>query len=189
MEVKAYVTSSNNEPLDEDKEFPAPVEIRFEAISTLTEALYIWKIFQIDPDTNDTTTVMRYADQSVTYTFKESGLFQAQLEVVPKETSDFTSCDLDFSIRIGEADLKLPNAFSPNGNNKYRVRYKSIVRFKASIYNRSGKLLYSWRDPAEGWDGRVGGQIVPTGVYFIIVDAQGADGKVYKLSKDINVLR
>jgi gliding motility-associated-like protein len=192
--VEAHVVNSS-ELLKEDEinEFDAPVEIRFDAINTSTTAGYNWKIVKIDPSSGNSSIVSspNQSSYTYTYTFKESGRFQVQLEVTPQST-----CDIYFDISIDEADLKLPNVFTPNGNGSndtYRVSCKSIVRFKVSIYNRWGKLLYSksgenlkeW----EGWDGKVGGKVVPTGVYFIIVDAEGADGKVYKLSKDINVLR
>jgi gliding motility-associated-like protein len=99
----------------------------------------------------------------------------------------------EFTIAIEDSHLRLPNAFSPGGspgvNDIYRVAHKSLLSFKASIYNRWGNLLYHWEDPNQGWDGKVNGKYVPTGVYFIVVEAKGADGKVYTRSRDINILR
>ena len=43
-------------------------------------------------------------------------------------------------------------------------------------------------DPSQGWDGRYGGKLVKSGVFFYVIQAEGADGKKYKLSGDINVL-
>ncbi len=48
--------------------------------------------------------------------------------------------------------------------------------------------MCSFTNPAEGWDGRYKGKTVPTGVYFYVIKATGADGKEYKLSGDINIL-
>jgi gliding motility-associated-like protein len=197
--VKAYVTGSqvvvDRDTLDEYSlnDYEAPVEIRFDAINDLTTALYVWEIIKIDPISKDSIPILRYPAQSVTYTFQESGLFRAKLEVIPQATDPFFCSDLSFDIQITESLLKLPNAFSPGtsigSNDIYRVSYKSIVSFKASIFNRWGKLLFTWRDPSKGWDGKFEGKYVPTGVYFIIVEAEGADGKIYQLSKDINILR
>jgi gliding motility-associated-like protein len=197
--VKAYVTRSSvtldSDTLDEYgfNEFEAPVEIRFDAVNDLTTALYVWEIIKIDPVSRDSTAILRYADPSVSYTFQESGLFRARLEVIPQATDTLFCNDLYFDIRITESLLKLPNAFSPGAspgvNDEYRVSYKSLISFKATIFNRWGNLLFTWRDPSKGWDGKVNGKYVPTGVYFVIVEAEGADGKIYKLSKDINVLR
>lgn len=44
-------------------------------------------------------------------------------------------------------------------------------------------------DIDKGWDGTSRGHQVPVGVYFIVVEARGADGVVYKHKGDINILR
>ncbi|GHV58480.1 hypothetical protein FACS1894182_11000 [Bacteroidia bacterium] len=173
--------------------YSAPVEIRFEAYANApVAAMYIWNILKTDPATGNQTSIIRYTDRSVSYTFRESGNYTAQLEVVDAHSVCFNNSQF-FTIFIGESDLQLPNVFSPGSspgvNDEYRVTYKSLVSFKASIYNRWGNLLFHWEDPAKGWDGKINGSYVPTGVYFIVVEAKGADGKVYHRSKDINVLR
>ena len=43
-------------------------------------------------------------------------------------------------------------------------------------------------DPSQGWDGRYAGKEVPAGVYYYVINAEGADGKQYKLSGDINII-
>lgn len=48
--------------------------------------------------------------------------------------------------------------------------------------------LFSTRNPAEGWDGKYGGKVVPSGVYFYVIKARGADGKDYSKSGDINII-
>ena len=57
------------------------------------------------------------------------------------------------------------------------------------MFNRNGKKLYEWTDPAGGWDGKCGGKEAPDGGYYLYVQAQGADGKKYEYKKVINVLR
>ena len=97
-------------------------------------------------------------------------------------------------ITISESKLEMPNIFTPNGdgvNDVYRAKngYRSLVAFKACIFNRWGQKLYEWTDPAGGWDGRFKGQDVKDGVYFVIVNARGADGRVFNIKKDVNLLR
>jgi gliding motility-associated-like protein len=172
---------------------PAPVEIHFNAYANdPVAAMYIWKIVKINPETGDSTTIVRYTGKSITYKFEESGNFIAQLEVINAQSTCSDNSQF-FRIYVEDSSLRLPNAFSPGSsigsNDEYKVSYKSLISFKASIFNRWGNLLYQWNDPAKGWDGRVNGKFVPTGVYFIIVEAKGADGKTYKMSKDINILR
>lgn len=49
--------------------------------------------------------------------------------------------------------------------------------------------MYHFKDPAGGWDGRYKGKLVAPGVYYYVIKAKGADGKNYKRSGDINILR
>ena len=98
-----------------------------------------------------------------------------------------------FVVSISESVLEMPNAFSPNGdgyNDIYKVKegYQSIVSFKAVIFNRWGQKLYAWDTLDGGWDGKFHGKTVKDGVYFVVVNARGADGKEYKIRKDVNVL-
>ena len=67
--------------------------------------------------------------------------------------------------------------------------YRNIEEFHAYIYNRWGQKLYEWTDPAMGWDGTYRGKPVKEGVYFCLVKAKGADGVVYNIKRDVNLLR
>ena len=196
--AQMIVTTATGE-IEEIKEagaqtaYSAPVDIRFQAqANEPVAAWYAWNILKTDPETKEQTSSLYQTLQSVSYTFRESGIYTAQLEVRDTRSACF-DYSYYFTLSIGDSDLRLPNAFSPGSspgvNDEYRVSYKSLVSFKASIYNRWGNLLYHWEDPAQGWDGKVNGRYVPTGVYFIVVEAKGADGKEYRLSKDINILR
>ena len=94
---------------------------------------------------------------------------------------------------VTDSKLSMPNAFSPNGdghNDIYRAKeQQNLVEFRAYIFNRWGQKLYEWTDPAEGWDGTYGGKPVKQGVYYVLVKARGADGIVYNIRKDVNLLR
>ena len=89
----------------------------------------------------------------------------------------------------------MPNIFTPNNgddyNNIYRAKptYKSIVEFRAIIFNRWGTKLYEWHDPAGGWDGKYKGRDMPQGVYFVLVNAKGADGRTFTIKRDVNLIR
>lgn len=103
-----------------------------------------------------------------------------------------------FRVILAESNIDAPNAFSPNGdgiNDYYNVfNVKSIVEFSASIYNRWGQQLYSWGiDEIEcetcGWDGTYKGKPVKAGVYYVVINARGADGVSYEFRRDVNLLR
>ena len=132
-------------------------------------------------------------DAETIYSFQESGMFYVRLTMTDVET-EATNTSGIFMIRITESELKVPNAFSPNGdgvNDVFRVKHKSLVRFNAYVFNRWGQELYRWglQNIDAGWDGTAHGKNVPEGVYFIVVEAVGADGVNYKIKSDINILR
>ena len=132
-------------------------------------------------------------DAETIYSFRESGMFFVRLIITDIETGITDSSDA-FIIRIAESELKVPNAFSPNGdgvNDVFRVKHKSLISFNAYIFNRSGQEFYRWslQNIDAGWDGISRGKNVPEGVYFIVVEAEGADGVHYKIKSDINILR
>ena len=127
------------------------------------------------------------------YSFAESGQFFVRLIVTDTELEETLTSDV-FMIQIAESELKVPNAFSPNGdgvNDVFKVSHKSLVRFQAYIFNRWGQELYRWNlsHIDDGWDGTAHGRQVPEGVYFIVVEAEGADGVKYNIKGDINILR
>ena len=49
--------------------------------------------------------------------------------------------------------------------------------------------MYEWEDMTQGWNGKVNGHDAPEGVYFLRIDAKGADGRVYKIKKAVTLLR
>ena len=97
-----------------------------------------------------------------------------------------------YTVTIGTSKLECPNAFSPGVtegvNDVWKVSYQSIVDFHCWIFNRYGTQMCEFTDPAQGWDGKRGGKVVPSGVYYYVIEAVGADGVVDKKSGDINII-
>lgn len=170
----------------------ATVIFRFEAnIESPSPTLrYEWEIAS---DEDFYYVERRRSDAETTETFDRSGKTYIRLLVTDTETEETAISDM-FVIQISESELKIPNAFSPNGdgiNDVFKVKYKSLVSFNAVIFNRWGQKLYHWglSDIDKGWDGTSNGNQVPAGVYFIVVEARGADGVTYDHKGDINILR
>lgn len=176
----------------------APLEFRFlwrdedsgEVPDENANIRYEWN-FSRDAAFNDI--FLTRFDAETIYSFQESGMFYVRLLITDSETEE-TEISGTFMIRIAESELKVPNAFSPNGdgvNDVFRVKHKSLVRFNAYVFNRWGQELYRWglHNIDTGWDGTAHGKNVPEGVYFIVVEAEGADGVKYRIKSDINILR
>ncbi|MGP1524429.1 gliding motility-associated C-terminal domain-containing protein [Prevotella multiformis] len=134
--------------------------------------------------------LIRY-DEDTEYIFTEAGTTRVVLyEILNGDTTRYNA----INVSISESSLQMPNAFSPNGdgiNDVYRAKpgYKSIVSFKAVIFNRWGQKLYEWDDPTGGWDGKYKGRDVAQGTYFVNVTAKGADGREFRIRRDVNLLR
>ena len=144
--------------------------------------------------------LIRY-EQDTEYTFTEAGTHHIVLYAIFTQGKDSILYTQDYwndvpalSVTISESKLDMPNAFSPNGddiNDIYGAKegYKSLVEFHATIYNRWGQKIYEWDDPAGGWDGTFNGKEAKQGTYFVLVKAKGADGRVYNIRRDVNLLR
>jgi len=150
------------------------------------------------------------------YEFSDNGSFQIGFAWSYREEDSVNAATIpgddkeSMSFSIDEAEVRLFNAFSPNGdgiNDVYKIYARSIVSMKIAIFNRwgqtiktiSGKMdeiLPAGAEPEtdggylfEIWDGRFNGDIVNDGVYFINVQATGASGKTFEHKADINVLK
>lgn len=173
-----------------DSEILAPADIRFTAYAnTPVASLFIWQIYK-SGDTERP--LVRFTGAEIEYTFALAGDYIVRLEVSDR-TGACAHTEHTYNIPVTETVVLIPNAFTPEGspgvNDEFKVVYKSVSRFKASIFNRWGTELYRWTDPAGGWDGKYRGKLVPAGPYFYVIEYTGTDGKTHKKSGDINVIR
>ncbi len=185
-------TTRGGEELSNESERPteetmlsgsAPLDILFKSNGSPGVQYYQWQIFK----GNDL--LVQRTDAEHRYTFDDYGEYRALLWV----SND--SCQTDsteFNISVATSLLLVPNVFTPNGddkNDEFRVAYRSITSFQCWVYNRWGKKVYEWTDPAKGWDGTINGRPAAESAYFYVIRATGADGTEYKLKGDINLIR
>lgn len=193
-----YVTPDGEETEDVSGGADAPLQAHFMANPQDVgdyAARYEWKIWR---EGEQNKPLVHRFDEDLDYTFTLSGTFCIQLYatfVLGQDTIQYPAPEENNPIRvtISESKLEFPNAFTPNGdgyNDVLRAKdgYRSIVTFEAAVFNRYGTKIFSWNNLAEGWDGTHRGRTVRDGVYFLVVNARGADGKKYNLRKTISVL-
>lgn len=197
-----------SQTLIQGSEYSGPLEIAFYSNPTPATLYYQWSIYK------STERIVYRTDQDIRYTFSEPGAYR----VVCKVNNDYcTSDSSEVAVQISESYLAVPNVFTPNGdgkNDEFRVAYRSLREFHCWVYNRWGKLVYEWTDPAKGWDGTINGRPAAEGAYFYVIRALGTDAAknasfigikavytkkklnadesvigVYQLSGDINLLR
>ena len=191
VDISAIYIDDNGVETETRNDFSgqAPLSVSFRANPQDMEGLnptYEWH-FRMEGESKDM--MVRY-EENTDYTFTKAGKTYVTLYAnLGNEERDSSQ----ICITISESKLLMPNAFSPNGDNhndEYKAKeYQSIVEFHAYIFNRWGQKLFEWSNPAEGWDGTYNGSPVKDGVYFVVVNARGADGIVYNIRKDVNLLR
>ena len=181
----------------------APLKVRFEANpedDAGWTSYYEWRFYKEEEPKEPY--LIRY-EQDTEYNFTVAGAHRIMLYATFTQGTDVIEYTEEYwqgegqpiTISVSESKLEMPNAFSPgNGdefNNIYKPKsgYKSIVEFHATIYNRWGVKLFEWSDPSTGWDGTYKGRPVAQGVYFVQVHAKGADGRVFNIRRDVNLLR
>ena len=74
----------------------------------------------------------------------------------------------------------IPNAFIIGGFNpifKPVIGYVDVSEYEFSIMNRWGQVIWTTSDRDEGWNGTVGSQTMPTGVYAYYCSFHKGDGQ------------
>ena len=70
--------------------------------------------------------------------------------------------------------LKIPNAFTPNGDNihdKWEIdELKDFPFVEVEVFNRNGHLVYHSTGYSNPWDGTLNGKPLPVGTYYYIID-------------------
>ena len=186
----AEITTETGDVQSTSYEGSAPLRVRFFFFFYNHDGYFEWRFYK-----NEVIEGQHYLlrhEENTEFTFTEAGVHLVCLYVSFPDGEEMISDPI--SITIKSSKLEFPNAFSPNGdqhNDVYKAKdgYQSIVDFKATIYNRWGQKLFEWTDPSKGWDGTFNGKDVKDGVYYVHVQAKGADGVKYNIKKDVNLLR
>lgn len=167
----------------------APAEISFRSYTTDGVVHHEWQMAN-DMEFEDIT--YRITDRDLDYTFMQQGTIYVRY-VGSNSDGSCEQYGETYTVTIGDSELKCPNAFSPGAsegvNDEWKVSYRSIIDFECWIFDRYGNEIFHFTDPEQGWDGKRNGKLVKPGVYYYVINATGADGKKYKKSGDINILR
>jgi gliding motility-associated-like protein len=109
--------------------------------------------------------------------------------------NDFGCYDIDtVVVRVTCNDLNLPNAFSPESknplSNRFGVMNKQIIKLNyLRVFDRWGKRVFESTDVTRQWDGRVNGEPAPFGVYIWEADGFCIEGKRFKRSGNVTLIR
>lgn len=92
----------------------------------------------------------------------------------------------------------VPNTFSPNGdgvNDVFYPRGRGLASVQSmKIYNRWGQLVFERRnftanDPAQGWNGKRGGQALPPDVYVYAIEFVCENAQIIPMQGNVTLIR
>ncbi len=98
------------------------------------------------------------------------------------EAKEDCPCPIDF-----------PNLFTPNGDGT-NDRFEPVSKCAFSnmfiqVYSRWGQMIYSTRDPKEGWDGKYRGTELPMDTYLFVASWQSEFGTVSHVRGEVTLVR
>lgn len=124
------------------------------------------------PNTTFVWTPVQYLDNSQAITPKVVPLNDITYKLDVTSTNGCKASD-QVTITVLK-ELKVPNAFSPNGdgiNDTWKIPYlASYPGATIEIFNRYGQKVYSSTDYAKEWKGTYNGSPLPLGVYYWIIN-------------------
>lgn len=148
---------------------------------------------------------MSSTDVNPDHDYTSEGEYQVTLIVTSSKGCKDTFMLPDKIIVTQEANIEVPNAFSPNplgspgntydpkdlSNDIFHPIVKGIdkARYTFSIYSRWGELLYETRETTEGWDGYYKGKMCTQDVYVWKLNAITLDGKIITKTGDVLLLK
>lgn len=118
-----------------------------------------------------------------------------EIVLIAKNTNGCSDTVSQFLEIVSDNVAFIPNAITIDGdqfNNVFKPYFKGINIFDYDmfIYNRWGELIFESHDPAVGWDGTYGGQLVEQGVYiYQIQTTEENSGKKVAYNGHLTVLK
>ncbi len=176
----------------------APLEVKF-TNNSINATEYEWYLYQDvervpeeatkDEDRLLTDGILLADDKDpFDFTYEHPGKYLVKLIVKSDKGPEVCKDSLTLStpIVVDTSLVQVPNVFTPNGdgrNDVWRIKSQSLESFHAIVFNRWGRVVYEWRNPEEGWNGKVNGKMATPGTYFYVITAVGREEKTKKYTK------
>lgn len=135
-------------------------------------------------------------DEEPSFLFDGAGNKTIQLIAISQNGLCQDTASISQELVIKEELVKVPNIFTPNGDNEndfftlnledQKPETFRLLMFK--VYNRWGQLVYEGNN-AQGWDGNFKGQPAPAEVYAYYLEVEVADCTTYIRKGNITLVR
>jgi gliding motility-associated-like protein len=119
--------------------------------------------------------------------------------VIATNEGNCTATDkVNVNILCNDANVYLPNTFSPNADGVNDVFYTrgrglfNIASFK--VFNRWGQIVFQRKDgtannPSDGWDGTLNGLPLQPDVYVYLVEVVCYNGTIFPFKGNVSLIR
>jgi len=113
------------------------------------------------------------------------------VRLIVTDTSGCTDTATHIVKSVNNCYIAVPSGFTPNGDGNNDYLYP-LNAWKATdlhfrVYNRNGEAVFETTDWTKKWDGRVGGHLLPPGVFVWTLEYTDAQG-MRKVTKGTTVL-
>ncbi len=174
----------------------APLDVEFSNVS-INATEYEWFLYQdydrINEEALNTEDSLLLdailIDENIDpYTYLHPGNYFVKLIVKSDKGPDVCVDEMILTtpIVVDTSLVQVPNVFTPNGDGKndvWRAKSQSLKSFHAIVFNRWGRVVYEWKNPDEGWNGKVNGKWATPGTYFYVITAVGREEQTKKYTK------
>lgn len=92
----------------------------------------------------------------------------------------------------GDCDVKLPTAFSPNGDGNNDILYVKdikVTNIQIEIFNRWGQVVYESKQISQGWDGTFKDVPLNSEVFVYYIRATCSDNKTIERKGTVSLIR
>ena len=111
--------------------------------------------------------------------------------------TDSFGCRAEDSVHIrltcNEDLVYVPNAFTPNGDNKndeFKIRTYGLSQVRAfRVFNRWGEMVFETYDVSKGWDGTFHGEPCTPAVYVYYLEGTCANGQAVLKQGNVTLIR
>ena len=127
-------------------------------------------------------------DENPTFIYNDSGNFLIKLQVYNDDSCIDIKSEM---IRINKLDIWVPEAFSPNNDNKNDILFVKgpVKTMHFEVYNMWGNKIFESNDQSIGWDGKYKGQDQPEGNYTWKLEAETYDGPIIYKANIVVLIR
>lgn len=129
-------------------------------------------------------------EKNTNYLFNLAGSYPVALVV----QNDKGCSDTIVKTIVVESDFSLfvPNSFTPDGdglNDIFQPKGRGLSKYKLSIYDRWGKLIFETEEFEKGWNGSLQGGESAIGVYVWKINGLDAKGRIKDLTGFVTISR